>query len=187
MAGEAEASASTGARGISLRPWDFAFLAITLATLVSIAALGVGSYRSAHDLELVKRHAESVAGRLEAIASGRAGASADPPACARQVANNASGGWAACLSAIRSAPDISALKNGLVPSNQPFGKACSTEDPATRGTIVLERGTEWFSAGTTGTSFAPAGDDDPIDREVVLRVRVCDRWGAPVTVREVKF
>ena len=32
MAGEAEASASTGARGISLRPWDFAFLAITLAT-----------------------------------------------------------------------------------------------------------------------------------------------------------
>jgi hypothetical protein len=182
-----EAVASQRARGIAIRSWDVAFLVLAVATLAGIAALGVGSYRAAHDLEQLKRNAEHVVARLEAIAATRGTAAADPAACARHAPGATPAGWSACLSAIRSEPDIAAFANGFVAGNQAFGKACSTEDPAARGTIVFEKGTEWFSAGTTGTSFAPVADEEAIDRELVLRVRVCGRWGEPVTVREVRF
>lgn len=175
------------ARGVALRAWDVAFLLVACGAMVAIAALGVGSYRAAHDLERLKRNAEHVAGRLEAIAAARPAGLADPPACARQPRAPDAAGWGACLAAIRGAPDIAAISNGFAPGNAAFGKACSTDDPAARGTIVFEKGTEWFSAGSTGTSFAPIAEDEAIDREVVLRVRVCGRWGEPVSVREVRF
>jgi hypothetical protein len=183
---EGGAPRGAGAVGVALRAWDTAFLGLILVVLACVGFLGFGSYRSAHDLEKLKRNAEQVAGRLAAVGATRAGA-ADPGACARKGRAEGGAAWGECFAAIREAPDVAAIANVLVPSNPPFARACSTADPAARGAIVFEKGAEWFSAGSTGTTYGPLGEADEIDREVLLRVRVCGRWGEPITVRDVRF
>lgn len=173
-------------RGMALRAWDVAFLLLVLASLGGIVWLGIGSYRAAHDLERLKRNAEHFADRLAAIGAIRVGA-VDPAACARTSLAAGARTWGECFAAIRGSPDVAAIANHFVPSNPSFARSCSTDDPEARGAIVVEKGTEWLSAGSTGTSYAQLGDTDAIDREILLRVRVCGRWGEPVTVREVRF
>ena len=178
--------APRGARGLALRAWDTAFLVGVLASLAGIVWLGIGSYRAAHDLERLKRNAEHLADRLTAIGAMRSG-SVDPKACARKSDAATVATWGECFAAIRGTPDIAAIANHFAPASPSFARSCSTEDAQVRGAIVVEKGNEWFSAGSMGTSYAQFGDDDAIDREILLRVRVCGRWGEPVTVREVRF
>lgn len=173
-------------RGMILRAWDVAFLLLVLASLAGIVWLGIGSYRAAHELERLKRNAEHFADRLAAIGANR-GVPVDPEACMRTSQATGTRTWGECFAAIRGSPDIAAIANHFVPSNPSFARSCSTDDPEVRGAIVVEKGTEWFSAGSTGTSYAQLGDMEAIDREILLRVRVCGRWGEPVTVREVRF
>ncbi|MFM8989362.1 MAG: hypothetical protein ACKOUS_06885 [Alphaproteobacteria bacterium] len=171
---------------LSLRPWDVAFIAVVASMLVGIAILGVASYRAAHDLEKLKRGAELVASRLATLGAARA-AGSEQGACARLPRGSGGGNWGECFAVLRQAPDISAIANVFVPDNPVFAKACSTDEPGARGTIVVEKGTEWFSAGTSGTTYAPLADGEELDKEIPLRVRVCGRWGEPVTVREARF
>ena len=196
MQGAMDAKVSTGrrpegdvpqaARGMMLRAWDVAFLVLVLASLAGIVWLGIGSYRAAHDLERLKRNAEHFADRLAAIGAIRVGP-VDPEACSRKSESVSAATWGECFVAIRRTPDIAVIANHFVPSNPSFARSCSTEDPEVRGAIVVEKGNEWFSAGSAGTSYGPLGDAEAIDKEMLLRVRVCGRWGEPVTVREVRF
>ena len=94
--------------------------------------------------------------------------------------------WAPCWEEIIKLPDVVKLVNPMVASNAVFGPPCDGSDDSI-GRIAIEKGTPWFSAGNTGTTFAAIVDDDSIATETPLRVQVCNRWGEAVKVQEIKF
>ena len=155
-------------------------------SLACIAFLARNIYAAAHHLEMAKRNAELVARTIADVGAARKQGKSDFAACQQSADTPAKLTWGPCWGEILQGPDMARLVNVMEAGNPPFGDKCDGSDEAI-GRIIIERGTPWFSAGNTGVTFAPSDADDSIAAEAPLRIQVCNRWGEPVKVQEIKF
>ena len=162
------------------------FMATVVLSLLCIATLARNIFSAAHHLELAKRNGELVARTLADVGATRKQGKSDLAACQPSADSSVKATWGPCWNEILQGPDMSRLVNMLEPGNPVFGQTCDGSDEAI-GRIIIERGTTWFSAGNTGVTFAPSDGDDSIVAEAPLRIQVCNRWGEPVKVQEIKF
>ncbi len=162
------------------------FLATVVFSLIGIAVLALNIFAAAHHLELAKRNAESVARTLAEIGLKRKAGAVELQRCHLREEDAGKLTWGPCWDEIVKTPEISKLVNALQSENAVFGPPCDGSDESI-GRITIEKGTPWFSAGNTGTTFAASDSEDSIAAETPLRVQVCNRWGEAVKVQEIKF
>jgi hypothetical protein len=172
---------------------DIIFICTLLVVTLTVIAVGTRTVSNALELEDVKRRAEQLASRFEEIAAKRkAGTDIEPAQCSNKEIDGEDGTkilptWSDCLTAILAAPPFSEWKNILNPDNDTFGPACDRTDEKTQGLIIVEKGTPWFSAGSTGTYYGAFDGPETLQKEILGRVSLCDRWSNLIKVREVKF
>lgn len=161
-------------------------MATVLFSLVCIALLARNIFAAAQHLESAKRNAELVVRELTDIGVKRKVGDSGIAQC--QLSETAGGKltWGPCWEEIQKRPEIARLVNAMEAGNPVFGSSCDGTDDAI-GRIIIDKGTPWFSAGNTGTTFAPSDSEDSIVTETPLRIQVCNRWGEPVKVQEIKF
>ena len=162
------------------------FLVTVIICLISIAFLARNIFAAAHHLELAKRNAESVARTLADIGAKRKAGQSELPHCQLREEDGGKLVWGPCWDDIAKTSEIAKLTNALQPENAVFGPPCDGAEESI-GRITLEKGTPWFSAGSTGVTFAASDSEDSIVSETPLRVQVCNRWGEAVKVQEIKF
>ena len=162
------------------------FLATIVISLISIAFLALNIFAAAHHLELAKRNAESVAKVLADVGLKRKAGQPEVAECHLRAEDAGKLTWGPCWDAIAKLPEIAKLTNPLQSENDVFGPPCDGSEESI-GRITLEKGTPWFSAGTTGVTYAASDSEDSIATETPLRVQVCNRWGEAVKVQEIKF
>jgi hypothetical protein len=162
------------------------FVATVIFSLIGIAVLARNIFAAAHHLETAKRNAETVARGLADIGLKRKASQSGVAECELREENGGKLTWGPCWEAIQKRPEIAELVNAMEAGNPVFGASCDGTDEAI-GRIAIDKGTPWFSAGNTGTTFAPSDSEDSIATETPLRIQVCNRWGEPVKVQEIKF
>ena len=162
------------------------FLATVVISLISIAFLALNIFAAAHHLELAKRNAETVAKVLADVGVKRKAGQPEVGECHLRAEDAGKLSWGPCWDAIAKLPEIAKLTNPLQHENDVFGPPCDGSEESI-GRITLEKGTPWFSAGTTGVTYAASDSEDSIVTETPLRVQVCNRWGEAVKVQEIKF
>lgn len=162
------------------------FLTTVVVSLISIAFLALNIFAAAHHLELAKRNAESVARTLAEVGVKRKAGQPEVTECHLRAEDAGKLAWGPCWDAIAKLPEIAKLTNALQHENAVFGPPCDGAEESI-GRITLEKGTPWFSAGSTGVTFAASDSEDSIATETPLRVQVCNRWGEAVKVQEIKF
>jgi hypothetical protein len=170
-------------RGKDFGAWIF--MATVILSIAVIAVLARNIFAAAHQLEQTKRNAEMVVRTLADMGATRKAGKTEIVAC-RLSEDAAKSTWGPCWSEILQGPDMSRLANVMQPANAVFGASCDGSEEAI-GRIIIEKGTPWFSAGNTGTTYAPSDREDSIAAETPLRVQVCNRWSEPVKVQEIKF
>ena len=161
-------------------------MATVVLSLACIALLARNIFAAAHHLESAKRNAELVARELADLGAKRKAGDAGIAQCQVSEDRSAKLTWGPCWEEIKKLPEIARLVNAMEASNPVFGSSCDGTDDAI-GRIVIDKGTPWFSAGNTGTTFAPSDSEDTIVTETPMRIQVCNRWGEPVKVQEIKF
>jgi len=162
------------------------FLATVVISLISIAFLALNIFAAAHHLELAKRNAETVAKVLADVGVKRKVGQPEVGECHLRAEDAGKLTWGPCWDAIAKLPEIAKLTNPLQHENDVFGPPCDGSEESI-GRITLEKGAPWFSAGTTGVTYAASDSEDSIVTETPLRVQVCNRWGEAVKVQEIKF
>jgi hypothetical protein len=162
------------------------FVATVVFSLIGIALLARNIFAAAQHLESAKRNAETVARELGEIGAKRKAGDAGIEQCQMREERGGKLTWGPCWAELQKRPDIARLVNAMEAVNPVFGSSCDGTDDAI-GRIVIDKGTPWFSAGNTGTTFAPSDSEDSIVGETPLRIQVCNRWGEPVKVQEIKF
>ena len=161
-------------------------MATVVFSLVGIAVLARNIFAAAQHLESAKRNAELVARDLADIGAKRKAGQSGVAECELREENGGKLTWGPCWEAIQKRPGIAELVNAMEAGNPVFGASCDGTDEAI-GRITIDKGTPWFSAGSTGTTFAPSDSEDSIAAETPFRIQVCNRWGEPVKVQEIKF
>ena len=154
--------------------------------MISIAFLALNIFAAAHHLELAKRNAETVARVLTDVGVKRKAGQPEVAECHLRPEDAGKLTWGPCWDAIAKLPEIAKMTNPLQSENDVFGPPCDGSDESI-GRITIEKGTPWFSAGTTGVTYAASDGEDSIVTETPLRVQVCNRWGEAVKVQEIKF
>jgi hypothetical protein len=162
------------------------FVATVIFSLIGIAVLARNIFAAAHHLETAKRSAETVARDLAEMGVKRKASQSGVAECELREENAGKLTWGPCWEAIQKRPEIAGLVNAMEAGNPVFGPSCDGSEEAI-GRITIDKGTPWFSAGNTGTTFAPSDSEDSIVTETPLRIQVCNRWGEPVKVQELKF
>ena len=161
-------------------------MATVILSLIGIAFLARNIFAAAQHLESAKRNAETVARDLAEVGAKRKIGESGIAQCEASAESAGKLTWGPCWEEIQKRPDIARLVNAMEAGNPVFGGSCDGTDDAI-GRIAIDRGTPWFSAGNTGTTFAPSDSEDSIVAETPLRIQVCNRWGEPVKVQEIKF
>ncbi len=161
-------------------------MATVIFSLIGIAVLARNIFAAAQHLESAKRNAETVARDLAEVGAKRKIGESGIAQCELSAESAGKLTWGPCWEEIRKRPDIARLVNAMEAGNAVFGGSCDGADDAI-GRISIDKGTPWFSAGNTGTTFAPSDSEDSIATETPLRIQVCNRWGEPVKVQEIKF
>lgn len=181
---EAPDPASAQRTGPDYGAWIFVITVVL--SLTAIAALARNIFSAAQHLETAKRNAETVARVLTDLGVKRKAGQADVAACQTSAEDPSKLAWGPCWDGIAKLPDIAKLSNALQAENPIFGPPCDGSEESI-GRIAIEKGTSWFSAGSTGITFAASDSEDSILTEIPLRVQVCNRWGEAVKVQEIKF
>jgi len=162
------------------------FVVTVVVSLMSIAFLARNIFAAAQHLESAKRNAEAVSRDLAEIGVKRKAGQSGIAECELREDNGGKLTWGPCWEEIKKRPEIAKLVNPMESANGVFGASCDGSQEAI-GRIAIDKGTPWFSAGSTGTTFAPSDSEDSIATETPLRIQVCSRWGEPVKVQEIKF
>jgi len=177
-------SAPHSSQGRDIGAWIF--MATVIFSLIGIGVLARNIFAAAQHLETAKRNAETVARDLAEVGAKRKSGESGIAQCQASDENGGKVTWGACWEEVRKRPDLARLVNAMEAGNPVFGASCDGTDEAI-GRITIDKGTPWFSAGNTGTTFAPSDSEDSIAAETPLRIQVCNRWGEPVKVQEIKF
>ena len=162
------------------------FVVTVVVSLITIGFLARNIFAAAQHLESAKRNAEAVSRDLAEIGVKRKAGQSGIAECELREDNGGKLTWGPCWEEIRKRPEIARLVNAMEAGNSVFGPACDGSDEAV-GRIIIDKGTPWSSAGNTGTTFAPSDSEDSIVTETPLRIQVCNRWGEPIKVQEIKF
>jgi hypothetical protein len=162
------------------------FMATVIFSLIGIAMLARNIFAAAQHLESAKRNAETVARDLAEVGAKRKIGESGIAQCESSAESAGKLTWGPCWEEIQKRPDIARLVNAMEAGNSVFGGSCDGTDDAI-GRISIEKGTPWFSAGNTGVTYAASDSEDSIVGETPMRIQVCNRWGEPVKVQEVKF
>jgi len=162
------------------------FMVTVVVSLITIGSLARNIFAAAQHLESAKRNAEAVSRDLAEIGVKRKAGQSGIAECELREENGGKLTWGPCWEEIKKRPEIAKLVNPMESANGVFGASCDGSQEAI-GRIAIDKGTPWFSAGSTGTTFAPSDSEDSIATETPLRIQVCSRWGEPVKVQEIKF
>ena len=162
------------------------FVVTVVVSLITIGFLARNIFAAAQHLESAKRNAEAVSRDLAEIGVKRKAGQSGIAECELREENGGKLTWGPCWEEIKKRPEIAKLVNPMESANGVFGASCDGSQEAI-GRIAIDKGTPWFSAGSTGTTFAPSDSEDSIATETPLRIQVCSRWGEPVKVQEIKF
>ena len=182
--GGLSATVSSGRRGPDYGA--IIFMVTVVLSLITIASLARNIFAAAQHLESAKRNAEAVSRDLAEIGVKRKAGQSGIAECELREENGGKLTWGPCWEEIKKRPEIAKLVNPMESANGVFGVSCDGSQEAI-GRIAIDTGTPWFSAGSTGTTFAPSDSEDSIATETPLRIQVCSRWGEPVKVQEIKF
>ena len=180
---------SKGSLGFETSRFDYGaaiFIAIVIFSLISIGLLARNIFAAAQHLETAKRNGEMISNLLAEIGSKRKNDKSDLSLCLKDLKSIDKLTWGPCWDEIANLSEVARLVNPIEHNNGVFGSVCDGSDESI-GRIVIERGTPWFSAGTTGVTYAASDVGDVISSEVPMRVQVCNRWGEGIKVLEFKF
>ncbi len=189
---------------------DIGFLCLLIAALVGVVLSGRFAYREGMALETAKANAHAVAKWAEAVAATGAQelpmtlalCSATPGAPAQGTAGDTAAPgetdgpplpeiattWSTCREALFTAGGpLSHLANPFLTSNPVAGNKCEKGNPATRGLVVMEKGTPSPPGMPPNVSWAPLEDHEPMVRGLMLRLKVCDAGGYLLKFTEVQM
>lgn len=173
-----EAAASVLPEGSPVEP-------AAVATAESATPLAPGEARMV-PVSLVTPAAASTTADTDA---GKANDTASAPvndAVADKTTERAPPTWQACREALfGAAGPFAKMTNPFNPANTVLGTKCERKSAATRGHVLVEKGTSPPPGVTGNVSWGPLEDKELIAKGLLLRVQVCDAGGYPVKVAEV--
>lgn len=68
-----------------------------------------------------------------------------------------------------------------------MGVKCERDKPATRGQVVVEKGTPPPAGMSGSVSYGAIEDSEPMVKGLMLKILVCDKGSYPIKVSEVKL
>lgn len=172
---------------------DLVFLLLLVLALAAVALSGRLAYEQGARLETAKSHAQVFVRWAEAVAQSAekegltlqrcASLSAAP---AGQAPEAKPPSWSACRQALMSAgAPLAELANPFMASNALIGSKCERKLPASRGLVIVEKGTPTPPGLPPGVVWSALAEDEPMARGLQLRVQVCDGGGYPIRIAEV--
>ena len=94
--------------------------------------------------------------------------------------------WQACREALFAAGGpFEQLRNPFNEANTVLGTKCERKSAATRGHVLVEKGTAPPAGVSGSTSWGPLEDKEVLAKGLLLRIQVCDAGGYAIKVAEV--
>ena len=78
-------------------------------------------------------------------------------------------------------------KNPFNPDEPVVGVKCERDKPATRGLVVVEKGTPPPLGMSGSVSYGAIEDSEPMVKGLMLKILVCDKGSFSIKVSEVKL
>ncbi len=166
------------------------FLVLALA-MVAVFFCGRFAYREGTLLEGAKSNGQAVARWAESMAEAHAkGEAVTPAPCAAAPGASAEvpvpATWQACREALFAAGGpFEQLRNPFNEANTVLGTKCERKSAATRGHVLVEKGTPPPQGVTGSVTWSPLEGKDALAKGLALRVQVCDAGGYSIRVTEV--
>ena len=96
--------------------------------------------------------------------------------------------WGKCKQALLAPGGLLAqAKNPFNPEEPVVGVKCERDKPATRGQVVVEKGTSPPAGMSGSVSYGAIEDSEPMVKGLMLKILVCDKGSYPIKVSEVKL
>lgn len=164
------------------------FLVLTCA-MAAVVYCGRFAYREAMLLEDAKANGQAVAAWAERVAEAHAkGEAVSPSACGptSDATDAEPAHWQACREALLGPEGpLAALRNPFNADNTVLGTKCERMSAATRGHVLVHKGTQPPQGMSGNMTFAPLEAKDALAKGTVLRIQVCDAGGYAIRVAEV--
>ncbi len=161
------------------------FFVVLACAMAAVVYCGRFAYREATLLEEAKANGEAIARWAESMAEAHAkGEPITPAACGAQDAAPAT--WQACRDALFGPEGpFAQMRNPFNAANTVLGTQCQRKSAATRGHVLVHKGTP-PPQGVAGSMFwSPLEEKDALVKGLALRVQVCDAGGYAIKVAEV--
>jgi hypothetical protein len=125
-------------------------------------------------------------GDAHAPESAQALAASGPAPAASAPGQPAAPTWQACRQALfAQGGPLAGLANPFNAKNTVLGTRCERKSAATRGHVLVEKGTPPPPGMPGSVSWGPLEDKEPIAKGLMLRIQVCDAGGYAIKVAEV--
>ena len=167
------------------------FFLVLIFALAAVVYCGRFAYREGSLLEQAKANAQAIARWAEARAASQAkGAPATPLLCgavnAAGVSEPVAPTWQACREALFGpGGPFAQMHNPFNPANTVLGTQCERKSAATRGHVLVEKGTPSPPGIPGHVAWSALENKDALTQGLVLRVQVCDAGGYVVRVAQV--
>lgn len=159
------------------------FFCVIVLALAAVLWCGRFAYREGLLLEGAKANGQAIARWADGVAAAPAPVS---DAVAEKSAERAPPTWQAYREALFGATGpFAKMTNPFNPANTVLGTKCERKSAATRGHVLVEKGTSPPPGVTGSVSWGPLEDKELMAKGLLLRVQVCDAGGYTVKVAEV--
>lgn len=165
------------------------FFVVVVCAMAAVVYCGRFAYREGTLLEDAKANGEAIARWAESVAQAHAkGEPLTPapcgPAAGAQDAEPAT--WQACREALFGPQGpFAQMRNPFNAANTVLGTQCQRKSAATRGHVLVEKGTPPPQGVTGNMSWSPLEGKEALAKGLALRVQVCDAGGYAIKVAEV--
>lgn len=165
------------------------FFLVLACAMAAVVYCGRFAYREGTLLEDAKANGQAVADWAEGVAQAYAkGEAVSPSACgpASEAADAEPAHWQACREALLGPEGpLATLRNPFNADNTVLGIKCERKSAATRGHVLVDKGTPPPQGVSGNMTFAPLEAKDTVAKGTVLRIQVCDAGGYAIKVAEV--
>ena len=167
------------------------FFLVVACAMVAVFFCGRFAYREGSLLEDAKGNGQAVARWAESMAEANAkGEAVTPTSCAAVPGSSGEdpvpATWQACREALFAADGpFHQLRNPFNEANTVLGTKCERKSAATRGHVLVEKGTPPPPGVTGNVTWSPSEGKDALAKGLALRVQVCDAGGYSIRVTEV--
>ena len=183
----AEAAAAQHEKGLASLPEHCSAIAPVAAAASATAA---SASQPVPASESASAPAAVAAAASESAASAAPAAVAAHTAVAAAVspASGPASTWAQCKQALTAPGGPLADAQNTFNAKEPvLGVKCERDKPATRGQVVVEKGTSPPPGFPGSVTYAAIEDPEPIVKGLMLKILVCDKGSYPIKVAEVKL